>query len=631
MTIGSLRPGVLAAAAAAACAVGAPALAADGYSIRSLNAQPTPELVRDGNMVPVRVTAPSTALVLRSTVRLNGQNVTSALVPDGTPGTLTGTVAGLKAGVNVFEVFAGKTSTVPLARYTVSTSLTPQLACAGLVGIPIPTALLDEPTDVVTITSAVPTAATAALPAHCIVRGSANPHVGANGTRFAIGFEVRLPTQWSGRLSFQGGGGNDGNIGAATGNSTGGLPTLARGFAVVSTDGGHTGGTAASFGFDEQARIDHAYNAYDKSAVIAKALTSLYYGKNPDRSYFQGCSGGGRQGMMFTQRFPAYFDGVIAGAPAMRVATGASISAAWESQVYRSIAPTNANGQPILSQAFSNADLTLVGNAILQQCDALDGLADGSVNNYQACNFDPGVLQCTGAKTPSCLAPEQVTALRTGFGGPRNSAGQPLYFDWAWDPGIANGGWRSWKLGSSTTATPNSAFVSLIQDAIANEFFTPPDPTFSIFDFNFDTDPARMLAEDAIYGAWQDDRLSGFRANGGKLLIYHGIADPIFSVTESIDYMNRLWANNGGAAEGSTFARHFPVPGMVHCSGGPATDRFDSFAAIVDWVENGNAPDSLLATGAAFPGRSRPVCAYPKQARYAGSGDVNSASSFVCQ
>ncbi|NUZ04819.1 tannase/feruloyl esterase family alpha/beta hydrolase [Piscinibacter koreensis] len=627
MNLRSIRPIALAAAVATGGA-GA-AHAADGYTIQSLNDQPTPEFVRDGNSVRIRVTAPSTALVLRSTVRLNGQNVTSLLVPDGS-GALAGTVTGLRTGVNLFEVFAGKTSGPPLARYTVSTALTPQLGCASLVGIQIPPALLDEPADAVTITSAVPTAATATLPAHCIVRGTANPHVGANGTRFAIGFEVRLPTQWSGRLSFQGGGGNDGSIGAATGNSTGGLPTLARGFVVVSTDGGHTGGSAASFGFDEQARIDHAYNAYDKSAVIAKALTNLYYGKNPDRSYFQGCSGGGRQGMMFTQRFPEYFDGVIAGAPAMRVATGASISAAWESQVYRSIAPTNANGQPILSQAFSNADLTLVGNAILQQCDALDGLADGSVNNYQACNFDPGVLQCTGPKTASCLAPEQVTALRTGFGGPRNSAGQPLYVNWAYDPDISNAGWRSWKLGTSTTATPNSAFVSLIQDAMANEFFTPPDPAFNIFNFNFDTDPARMLAEDAIYGTWKDDQLAAYRAHGGKLLIYHGIADPIFSVVESIDYVNRVWARNGGQAEGSTFVRHFPVPGMVHCSGGPATDRFDSFAAIMDWVENGNAPDSLLATGAAFPGRSRPICAYPRQARYVG-GDVNSASSFVCQ
>jgi feruloyl esterase len=606
------------------------ALAAAGYSIQSLGAAPTPEFVREGDSVQVRVTGPSTALILRSAVRLNGQNVTSAFVPDGTPGSMIATVRGLKTGVNTLEVYAGKTSTVALARLTISTSRTPQLLCSALAGVSIPPALLGSPTDVVTVTTATLTPATAALPEHCLVRGSANPHTGSEGTLFAIGFQVRLPTQWSGRFSFQGGGGNDGSVGATTGASTGGLPTLARGFAVASTDGGHVGGSAASFGFDPQARIDHAYNAYDKSTVIAKALINLYYGRSPDRSYFQGCSGGGRQGMMFTQRFPDYYDGVIAGAPAMRVATGASISAAWESQTYLAIAPTNASGQPILSQAFSNADLALVSNSVLQACDALDGAVDGAVHKYLACTYDPGVLQCPGAKAATCLAPEQVGALRKGFGGPRNSLGEQLYFNWVWDAGVGDPGWRSWKLGTSTTATPNSSFATLIQDATANEFFTPPDPGYSIFNFNFDTDPARMVAEDAIYGTWADDRLTAFKAHGGKLLIYHGLSDPIFSPTESIDYINRLAANNGGLGPTSSFARIFPVPGMTHCGGGPATSQFDTFTAIMDWVENDNAPASIMGSGT-NPVRTRPICAYPTQAQYSGAGNVNDASSWVCQ
>jgi feruloyl esterase len=614
----------------AALVLATPAAFAADYSIRSLNAAPTPEFVRNGNAVQVRVTGPSTALILRSAVRLNGLNVTSAFVPDGTAGGMVGTVAGLQPGVNRLELFDSKTAAVPVARFTVSASLTPQLTCASLVGLAIPPALLGSPTDVVAITSAVPTAATASLPAHCIVRGNANPHVGSNGTQFSIGFEVRLPDQWSGRFSFQGGGGNDGSIGSALGNSTGDLGTLARGFAVVSTDGGHTGSSAASFGFDTQARIDHAYNAYDKSAVIAKALVNLYYGKFPDRSYFQGCSGGGRQGMMFTQRFPNYFDGVIAGAPAMRVATGASISAAWESQTYLAIAPTNGSGQRILSQSFSNADLALVSSSVLQACDALDGAVDGAIHNYQSCQYDPVVLQCTGVKTPTCLSADQVNALKQGFGGPRNSSAQALYFPWTFDAGISDSGWRSWKIGTSTTATPNSFFISLIQDATANEFFTPPDPTFSMFNFNFDTDPARMVAEDAIYGTWADDQLAAYKAHGGKLLIYHGLSDPIFSAKESIDYINRLAANNGGLAATSGFARHFPIPGMVHCSGGPATSSFDSFAAIMDWVENGNAPAALIGTGT-NPARTRPICAYPTQAQYSGAGNVNDAANWVCQ
>lgn len=607
------------------------AMAAGGYGIESLNTAPTPEFVRDGNSVRVRVTAPSSALVLRAVVKLNGQNVTSALVPDTTPGALVGTLNGLKSGPNVIEVFAGKSVSQAMARVTVSTAKTPQMSCQGLLGLAIPPALLGDPGDVVTITSAVANAGNATLPPHCIVRGAANPYIGpVTGRSFAIGFEVRLPDQWSGRFSFQGGGGNDGNIGSATGNSTGGLATLARGFAVVSTDGGHTGGSAASYGFEPQARIDHAYNAYDKSATIAKALIQLYYGKGPDRSYFQGCSGGGRQGMMFTQRYPHHFDGVIAGAPAMRVATGASISAAWESQTYLAAAPRNASNQPILSQAFSNADLQLVSGAIVQACDALDGLVDGTVANHRACSFDPVVLQCPGSKDASCLSPTQVSALRKGFSGPVNSAGQALYFRWPWDPGISNAGWRSWKLGTSNTATPNSAFVTLIQDATAHEFFTPPDPSYNIFAFNFDTDPARMEAEDQIYGAWRDDQLGAYKARGGKLMIYHGASDPIFSMTESIDYIERVYARHG-AAQGADFARLFPVPGMTHCSGGPATDRFDAFAAMMNWVENGNAPDRILATGAAFPGRTRPLCAYPTQAHYLGSGDTNDPAHFVCR
>jgi len=177
------------------------AVAAAGYAIQSLAAAPTPEFVRDGDSVQVRVTGPSTALILRSAVRLNGQNVTSAFVPDGTPGSMIATLTGLKTGVNTLEIYAGKTSTVALARLTISTSRTPQLLCSALVGIAIPPALLGSPTDEVTITAATLTAATATLPEHCLVRGSANPHTGSDGTQFAIGFQVRLPTQWSGRFS----------------------------------------------------------------------------------------------------------------------------------------------------------------------------------------------------------------------------------------------------------------------------------------------------------------------------------------------------------------------------------------------------------------------------------------------
>jgi len=607
------------------------AAAAGQFSIQSLNT-PNPEFVSDGSSALVKVTGPSTAAVRNSSIRLNGDDVTKVFSTDGTPGSMTGTVSGLISGVNIIEVYPSKKSKKAMARLIVSTSILPQLGCTDLLDVEIPPDLLPSPSDVVEITSTTPMGASATLPAHCMVKGRINPRTGVNDTPFAIGFELRLPTNWSGRFFFQGGGGNDGSSSNAIGSpGNGGRPALSRGFATVKTDGGHIGGSAASFGFDPQARIDHAYNAFGKTAVTAKAIIDLYYGKMPDKSYFAGCSGGGRQGMMFTQRYPEYFDGVIASAPAMSVATGASISVAWEAITYNSIAPTDTNGNHILSQAFSNADLTLVANAILQKCDGKDGLVDGMINNRDKCSFDPSVLECAGMKDATCLSPEQVSALKTGFGGPFNSAGQALYIDWPWDAGISASGWRMWKLGTSLTATPNSAFFTLMQDAIRNEFFTPPDPTFSILDFNFDTDPARMEAFGEIYDTWEDAKLAAYRDHGGKLLIFHGVSDPIFSANESVDYYDRLVAANHGLEKAGAFARLFLVPGMNHCGGGPCTDLYDTLSAMIDWVENGNAPDRIIATGAAFPGLSRPLCPYPEQAYYNGSGDVADESSFICK
>jgi hypothetical protein len=590
---------------------------------------PFPEFVATGDQVPIVVEGPSAAALRNVAIKLNGIDVTDRFAAQGATA-LAGMVQGLARGSNVISVHPSAHAAKAHATVTVTTAVSPQLGCAGLTTLAVPPALLDAADDVVQITLAQPVAATSTLPAHCRIRGAINPRTGVNNTPFAIGFELRLPDAWSGRFLFQGGGGNDGNIGTATGNvGNGSAPALARGMAAVSTDGGHTGGSAAQFGFDPQARVDHAYNAYGKTAATAKAIVDLYYGRAPLTSYFAGCSGGGRQGMMFTQRYPSAFDGVIGIAPAMRVATGASISSAWESITYRSIAPRDGAGNPILSQAFSNADLTLVSNAILAQCDALDGAADGSVNNFQACRFDPAVLQCAGAKDATCLSTEQVGALRKGFGGPRDSAGKPLYFPWQFDAGISAAGWRAWKLGTSATATPNSSFSTLIQDAMRNEFFTPPDPTFGIFDFNFDTDPARMQAFGALYDTWRDTRLTEFKARGGKLMLLSGLSDPIFSALETANYMEKV-VEQYGPVQAATLARLFIVPGMTHCSGGPATDRFDALTPLIDWVENGNGPERIVASGTSFPGRTRPLCPYPAYARYNGSGDMQDAANFTC-
>jgi len=475
----------------------------------------------------------------------------------------------------------------------------------------------------------------AAMPAHCIVRRVMDPRTGVDGRHYETRFELRLPTDWSGRFLYQGGGGNDGIVRPAVGANTGQFPTtgLERGFAVVSTDAGHQGATP-EFGLDPEARSDHAYRAHDRTATTAKALIARYYGRGPDYSYFAGCSGGGRQGMMFAQRFPEYFDGIVVCAPAMSVSSGATIAAVWDTLTYLSIAPADDDGQPVLSQALTPEDLAVVAEGILDACDADDGVVDGMVQRPEACRFEPAALACDEDRSTACLTGEEAEALVEAFAGPSDSSGQPLYVGQPWDPGIASPAWRQWKLGTSETATPNALNATLMTGALAWEFFTPPDPSFDARDFDFDEDPARMEAFSEIYDTFRDARLAPFQSAGGKLLLFHGTADGIFSAFESIDYYRGLAGNNGGFEATAAWARLFLVPGMNHCAGGPATDSFDGLAAIVGWVEDGETPERVPASAPPsspyFAGRSRPLCPYPAFARYDGEGDVERAESFSC-
>lgn len=473
-----------------------------------------------------------------------------------------------------------------------------------------------------------------ALPAHCIVRGAIGRRTGVDGKTYETRFELRLPSAWSGRFFYQGGGGNDGSVNPAIGRNTGSFDetALARGFAVVSTDAGHQGG-GPEFALDPQARIDHAYASHERTASTARMLIGRFYGRRPDKSYFVGCSGGGRQGMMFAQRYPDYFDGISVCAPAMSVSSGATIAAAWDTIAFTAAAPAGADGRPVLSRAFSTADLDLVSKATLQACDAGDGVTDRMVQRPDRCRFDPAVLRCAGEKTDGCLSAAQVTALARAFAGPRDAAGRALYVGQPWDPGIAAPGWRMWKLGSSPTGTPNAINATLMAGALAHQFLTPPDPAFAITSFDFDRDPARMEATSREFDTYRDVAMSAFRARGGKLLMFHGTADGIFSASESIDYYERM-SNAGGPVPTRAWARLFLVPGMNHCSGGMATDSFDGLTALVNWVEKAVAPEHILASAppnsAYFPGRTRPLCPFPTYARYTGTGDIEDAANFAC-
>ncbi|MCR0984729.1 tannase/feruloyl esterase family alpha/beta hydrolase [Roseomonas populi] len=473
----------------------------------------------------------------------------------------------------------------------------------------------------------------AALPAHCLVEGMIAPRTGAGGVSFGIGFQLRMPEPWNGRFLFQGGGGQDGVINEAVGaipvSGSTARPALNRGYAVVSTDSGHQGrdSSDSSFGLDQQARIDHAYASIGAVSREARALIAARYGRAPERAYFMGCSNGGRSAMTAAQRFPTEFDGIVAGNPGFRLSR-AAVAQAWDIQALTAAAPKDGEGRPVLANALTPADMNLVAQSIVKACDAADGVADGTVEAMSACRFDPAALRCTGDKTEACLTDPQVAALSRVFGGAKDGQGRALYAGWPWDPGIASPGWRAWKLGTSQTAAPNARSATLTPGSLGLYFMTPPVPDLKLAEFDFDRDAPRTLQTGAINDPTAT-LYSTFTARGGRMIVFHGNADPVFSADDLRAYWKALAADNGGDAALAGWARMFMVPGMTHCGGGPALDDFDPLTAIEAWVERGEAPESLLARGSAFPGRSRPVCPFPQEARF-GGGDAQAAGSFTC-
>jgi len=478
------------------------------------------------------------------------------------------------------------------------------------------------------------------LPDYCKVEGKINQRTGEgpNGqVEYYIGFELRLPTQWNERLFYEGGGGSDGSIKPPVGlRQSGTVPALARGFATVSTDSGHQG-SDCKFGSDQQARLDYSYNAIDQVTVTAKSIIKDYYGEAAKYSYYVGGSNGGRQGLIAAQRFGNYFDGVVAGAPALNV-TNAAIAEMWNNQLMAKIAQNDGNGQPMLNTAFSDADLKLVSNAINKQLDAADGLEDGLVFDIEgARKFDTSKLPVKTADSDG-LTDDQINVLKTLFDGPKNSQGKQLYSNWPWDPGISDSGWRAWDLGTEKMPARN---VTLGADSLAHVYTTPGSDVDNnlvnllkwSLGYNFDKDPANQVLSAALHNAVSTN-YNEFKSHNGKLILYHGMADPVFSAYDTINYYNKVVDANGGLKSTQEFARLFLVPSMSHVSGGPATDQFDMLTAIMDWTENGKAPEDIIASGSKggpLEGVSRPLFPYPAQTVYSGKGDRNSADSFVAK
>jgi feruloyl esterase len=434
------------------------------------------------------------------------------------------------------------------------------------------------------------------LPAFCRVAATLRSSVDS-----AIRIELWMPSaKWNGRLEGTGNGGFAGNI------SYGALADgLKRGFAVVNTDMGMAtppGETADIFVSRPERWKDWGYRATHEMTVAAKRLVGEFYGHPAVHNYFVGCSTGGEQALMEAQRYPDDYEGIIGGAPANN-----------RTRVHMSILWNFVSTESRPEDRIPPSKLPRLAAAVMSACDRKDGLADGVISDPDRCDFDPGSIECHGSDGDNCLTHSQVLTARRLYAGPKNPrTGTPVY------PGMPKGSELGWDhLGLDSNAQPPYSPIF--------RWVFGKDWNWRSFDFDRNvTTMDQRLASDV--NATSPD-LGRFRSHGHKLLTYHGWADWLVVPNESILYRNSVLAHNTGKSV-DDYYRLFMVPGMTHCSGGVGPDHFDAISAMMDWVENGKAPDVIVASKAT---RTLPLCVYPKIARYRGTGDVNDAANFTCQ
>jgi feruloyl esterase len=466
--------------------------------------------------------------------------------------------------------------------------------CASLTSLAVPST---------TITSTALVPAGAGFPEYCNVNGYVDTE---------IVFALRLPTQWNGKFYFTSSGGLDGLV-AAPG------PGLRLGYAEIATNTGHasTNGTLydGSWAFHHTERqINWAYRSSHVVAIAGKTITSAYYGSAPRYSYFVGCSGGGRHAAMSAQRYPTDFDGVVSGDPFLSP-PGQVIAWNWNDQV-------------LARTPIPPAKLTRIAQAVLDECDAKDGVVDGLISDPRRCRFDPKAIACpAGIDRSDCLTEGEVASLVKFYGGPRDSHGEQLFP--GWEPGVENLGWPR-ALVNTVNGGPGELLV-LIPDNFLKYFVFGPG--FDPLSFNFDRDPSKLEPASELLDVKPD--FSSFAEAGGKIIMYHGWADPRLVPVLSIQFHGAVERNLREEDDGNIddFYRLFMVPGMLHCAGGTGPTSFDAFGALVKWVEQGIAPDRII--GSHFTkgvvDRTRPLCPYPQEAVYAGHGSVDDAANFVCQ
>jgi hypothetical protein len=561
----------------------------------------------------------------------------------------------------------------------------PRSICAGLTALKLPN------TQILSATS---------KSGYCNVVGIIDKRISSQDPdhfTYGIGFALNLPNTWHGRFEMMGGGGTDGSLNADPQGSAG--VELTEGWAVAADDGGHedsaanvvggyqdddaNAGGSAHFGIDAQARDDYGYNGIEQTTTISKQIIAAYYGLETVYAYIVGCSNGGRDAMVASQRSPWLFDGVIAQNPGFNLPQ-AGLAEAWNEQALGALATSkDVNGQPYIPDTFPSQDLEVASAAILSACDALDGLVDGIIDNYHACTAKkvfPALASYTcgsgsHGSTPhggTCLTSGQVSALKKIYAGPVNSRGQRLYSNWFWDAGIwtppaaPGAGWGFWNVVTAPVPGVNTAInLTLGAGAVPMIFQTPPVVTpvngangqeAFLFSFNFDTDAPRIFTTAKGYPESSMDFMAAvstdlreFQGHGGKLIISDSVNDGIFSGASIARWYRSMDRDMDGRA--TDFARLFMVPNMAHCGGGAATNSFatNELSAITDWVEKGIAPDRIVAantnTASPYPagapfdprvamnfptGGTRPLCVYPKIPAYQGHGMTNDAANFAC-
>jgi hypothetical protein len=463
-------------------------------------------------------------------------------------------------------------------------------------------------------------AATGSAPEHCRVSLMVQPE---------INIQVNLPSRWNGRLYMFGNGGWAGESFETAARAANRAHGLKAGFVTAATDTGHSAASepGGSFATNRQKLLDFGFRSLHVTAEAAKLMARTYYGAGPERSYYDGCSQGGRQGLILAQRFPNDFDGIIAGAPALNY-TGTQLARAYWMQ-------------GLGANPFPASKLELLATKVYAQCDAKDGLQDGVIDDPRRCDFKAArdLPRCAeGSDQPGCFTPAQIAAVDR-IHADIMSQGKRYFPGWPVGPEIAgpNGrsGWAGEQLdgpnGPGAWTTYGIDFLRFLAPA-AKAAAIEPSQLFTRFDV--DKDPPRMEELRQIFDATDPD-LSAFRRHGGKLLMYFGWADPQLNPMMGVEYYDRVAEKMGATGEGGhtgDFFRLFMVPGMFHCGGGVGTSVFDTATPLVKWVETKTPPDRIEASRVVDGKvvRTRPLCEYPLVARYKGSGSIDESSNFTC-